>query len=89
MSIPNAVPAGPAFGRNALPGSTKHPHPIIAPNAKAHTSRGRIERLNFPLDLGIKLISFRPLVLRGRQISAKVDIFILLKKEEEAFLWRI
>ena len=49
MSIPNAVPAGPAFGRNALPGSTKQPHPIIAPNANAHTSRGRIERLNFPL----------------------------------------
>ena len=49
MNIPNAVPAGPAFGRKALPGSTKQPHPIIAPNANAHTSTGRIERLNLPL----------------------------------------
>ena len=85
MNIPNAVPAGPAFGRNALPGSTKHPHPIIAPNAKAHTSSGRIERLNFPLDLGIKLISFRPLVLRGRQMSAKGTCFYFIKERRRSF----
>lgn len=50
MSIPIAVPSGPAFGRNELPGSTKHPHPIIAPKARPHTSMGRMAFLSVPLE---------------------------------------
>ena len=46
--MPAAVPAGPAFGRNALPGSTKHPQPMMAPKASPQTSMGRMAFLNFP-----------------------------------------
>ena len=46
IAIPKAVPSGPALGKKALPGSTKHPQPMIAPRASPHTSIGRIARFN-------------------------------------------
>ena len=47
MSIPTAVPAGPAFGRNVVPGSTKQPHPMMAPRARPQTSTGVITLRSF------------------------------------------
>ena len=35
-----AVPSGPAFPRNVLPGITKAPQPMIHPKAKDHTFKG-------------------------------------------------
>ncbi len=36
------VPSGPASGRKRVPGSTKQPHPMMAPTASAQTSAGLI-----------------------------------------------
>ena len=42
MPMPMAmiVPAGPATGRNVVPGMTNAPQPTMQPKAMAHTSRG-------------------------------------------------
>ena len=39
-AIPIAVPTGPAFGRNVVPGMTKAPHPTMKPNDSAQAEAG-------------------------------------------------
>ena len=38
--MPRAVPAGPAFGKNVVPGITNAPHPTAHPKDSAHTDIG-------------------------------------------------